>query len=251
MSDVLKSFIRLVLEAPLADMEPLRANFGVDRYDQEALSSNKVLGTSGYKKQMVKYLGNVKVPIYVVPVLNGDTGLGRPAIRMTDQTRIVKRLIAHKVPVERAKELTSKLDSGASIWLVASEQGGAGFEPTAWMTVHAMFDLGETDDLFPSYLKLIHLVNDLKQVSGDKEQFKELFYQSFTMGSARNKKLNGPGDVAPEIATQAIMTKRGIRINPTNNVKIDDFLHEIVQLSQQIKDEFADYISGALITTRP
>jgi hypothetical protein len=229
----LRGHLRSVLaEAPLADLDVTAEPLSL-KTDKSKVQ--KFFGSKGFETEAKRVFGFLKTPVYLITVEQNASLSSRRAVFYGEHLRSV--LQGTDISDERIASLEQKIDEGASVIVATANELRAGFQPTPWMIIHAMFD-NEASQM-PSFVnKLYHVLT--------RARFDIRPY--LTMRSARDGKIpDSDSDVASEIATQAIATTSGFQFKQSHDEKINVTLKSIQEIMKDARSQFDDWISGKVI----
>lgn len=198
---------------------------------------------SSYEPRLKKLFQLLSTPIYVVPIYDHRSLERVRTINGSNEVRL-KVLLKNGLDEESVNELRSKLEGGASVFIVRAAQIDENFWPTPWMCIHALFD---TDNPLPGiktiYEKVEAVVEPLfSDVSDD-------LIACLTMKSARSGALNGQGlnDVIAEILTQATVTSAGFTPKESEDTRIHEALQRVKALTANARTVVDADIAGNAI----
>lgn len=243
----LKNLIRVLINEmswagvlPAAELPPSR-NLGPEA-STTTTALNKFHGSKSFEQKATAAFAAMPYPVWILPVLR-NSGPGRllnQKFRAESYTsrKGIEALKAAGVTGVDFKDLHEKMKSGATIIVSLVAGFDKNFWPTPWMVIHAMFD--NTPDEWPAQLLDVHEELEEIVMEGHWESetsVVELIEDCMTMTSATSGTLQGSGDIIPELLTQEIATKGGVRFNVTEEAIAAYAARTGREMSNELVDE--------------
>lgn len=147
------------------------------------------------------------------------------------------------------EKIGSVVQGGGCVILSVVRNLEAGFLPTPWMMVHALFDsedaAGDDDSDFSPIL------TELEEYILEDLEFGGVFdvAQYMTMASARNNELSGENDVVAELCAQEVIATGGVRFSEADDPEVNeklDMLKEKIK-SYDLRGMISNAIKGKVV----
>lgn len=208
----------LLREAPLADILPtgdISIPHEAEKYAADANVDTSINAydrfhrTDVFRDKAKKTFQNFSIPVYIVPIKRTrNTELGRFSYGRTAFLRKEKAAELMQIAgiSDYAVAFNEVQTNSACVIFSAGFGLQAGFLPTPWMIIHAMFDDADGDvasELSSEFGEIFEMVSGIPTW---------VLLKTMTMKSARDSKVT-PGadiDVVAELIAQAIISSTGV-----------------------------------------
>lgn len=225
--------------------------------DEIALEPNrpgaeKFARSGRFKTLAEKHLANIPGNVWVAPLI----GVGAEVYDSVESTR-VRTIPLVPDGIEQLEELgyesPARVGGDDIVILYTTMSTGPDIMATPWMIFHAMFDSGESAaNVCPSFMELVMGLMygevddpDLAPIASD---YDDKWFGALTMKSARDGRVQTPGDAFAEIMCQELLTSGGFQINDRGaKPEYIRALHALKPYVKQCADEFRRNIRGKLV----